>query len=393
MLQLFINGAQVEIPGEFKESKRAITEFLANSPELQEECFEIAIKIDCFNKEKANVILDAVTSKIDKKTANKFQVVYNELVGNAFEHGCQSDKDTVFVEVYRDEHFIVLLVRNPYEIGFSLEQKIELQKRKISLKPLAKKGRGLILAQENSDELRSSRREVKSIIYYSDKPELAEVIHFPNDDLTLLIPISRWTVDNIVRYRNMVEPFHSSSLIISFKNVYFIDSSGLGGLLNIRGSFWDKRRKGYGFESGLFDNSGTIIKGLHSVVLTHINPSVNAVFNMCVPDIFLIFDTIDQALDSYSPESKSHLFTDQRFVQFLRENERSSDYLLRLNERRGFSKYAWRSPKKINSELERNDSLWFRISKIVKIVIERLLFWKIIQNISEYAKKIFDFFR
>jgi len=110
--------------------------------------------------EAATSLREIVVSKLEQAqypgdVVDSFRVVFVELTRNAFEHGCQRGEDQVYVVVDLDCSNCSLTVANPEGVTIDVDSIIRRQRIVLARNDMRLRGRGLLMVEDLSDELRS----------------------------------------------------------------------------------------------------------------------------------------------------------------------------------------------------------------------------------------------
>jgi anti-sigma regulatory factor (Ser/Thr protein kinase) len=119
---------------------------------------ETSILLD--DSEAATNLLERASNKLAEAeypagVLDSFRVVFMELTRNAFEHGCRQGEDKVNVLVDIDPYNCSLTVMNPPGVVFNVESTMRRQRLALARNDTRPRGRGLLLVEELSDDLKS----------------------------------------------------------------------------------------------------------------------------------------------------------------------------------------------------------------------------------------------
>jgi anti-sigma regulatory factor (Ser/Thr protein kinase) len=130
---------------------------------------ESGIRLD--DAEAASSLLETAVTKLKEgayptRALDSFRVVFIELTRNAFEHGCQKGEDKVYIVVDIGPWNCSLTVVNPPGVVFNVDSIMRRQRIVLARNDMRLRGRGLLLIEDLSDDLRSvqSGNAVKAVV-------------------------------------------------------------------------------------------------------------------------------------------------------------------------------------------------------------------------------------
>jgi len=102
-----------------------------------------------------------------QEAIDAWSLVFNELVNNAFEHGCINIDCTISIQSEVTSSYVTLTISNERMVRFNLEEIIKSQVERLQFNPSERRGRGLIAAFNAADSLTQTSTDdgVKAIIY------------------------------------------------------------------------------------------------------------------------------------------------------------------------------------------------------------------------------------
>jgi len=172
MFDLFLNTAKLITSEDARKSASAIIELIRRSPEWQKDICTLEAKIRRSYVEQAILLSDLTTSKMenihfDSEAITAFKIIFLELIRNAFEHGCKSDKDTVRINIEITKTYVGLSIINPKGRKFNPDDIIETNKSVLKKIPSQLRGRGLLLVKQLSDSLKTIENGIgiKAVVY------------------------------------------------------------------------------------------------------------------------------------------------------------------------------------------------------------------------------------
>ncbi|MBE7535437.1 MAG: ATP-binding protein [Anaerolineales bacterium] len=190
MFDLFLNTAKLITSEDARKSASAILELIRRSPEWQKDICTLEASIKRSYVEQAILLSDLTTTKMenlhfDSEAITAFKVIFLELIRNAFEHGCKSDKDAVKIIIEITKTYVGLSIVNPKGKKFAPDNIIASNKSSLSKNPSLLRGRGLLLVKQLSDTLTTIENGagIKAVVY-SDR------IQFDSDVFEGLIVIT-----------------------------------------------------------------------------------------------------------------------------------------------------------------------------------------------------------
>ena len=168
--------------------------------------------------------------------------VLNELVSNAFEHGCRGcgELEVIFsLRFQRSNKDLIIRVNSPGS-GFSLSNVL----KRGSLDSIqGERGRGLLFVNSISSQLTASTdgRIIEAIVLKDRQPHSLTIVpdglsHGFNSTIIVEIHEERLDSHNSIELKDyLLELLDSRTniLILDLKEVWFVDSSGLGALLRV----------------------------------------------------------------------------------------------------------------------------------------------------------------
>lgn len=174
MFEILLNAVKIITSKDFRESASSLLNSVKNSPEWQKNTIDLDASVSTSQKEKAVFISDLVIEKcpwLSTEAANAFRVCYHELTRNAFEHGSRSEKDYVKLKIeIASFSYISLTVINPKQRKFDPLRLIESNITALRNNPAQKRGRGLILVSEVSDQFKSVNKGAGiNVVIYSKR--------------------------------------------------------------------------------------------------------------------------------------------------------------------------------------------------------------------------------
>lgn len=190
MFDLFLNTAKLVTSEDARKSASAILELIRRSPEWQKDICTLEASIKRSYVEQAILLSDLTTTKMenlhfDSEAITAFKVIFLELIRNAFEHGCKSDKDTVKIIIEITKTYVGLSIVNPKGKKFNPDNIIASNKLSLSKSPSLLRGRGLLLVKQLSDTLTTIENGTGiKVVVYSDR------IQFDSDVFEGLIVIT-----------------------------------------------------------------------------------------------------------------------------------------------------------------------------------------------------------
>jgi anti-sigma regulatory factor (Ser/Thr protein kinase) len=172
MFDLFINTAKFITSEDARKSASTLIDMVRRSPEWQKDICTLVAHINRVYVEQAILLSDLTTSKMEKMNfasegITAFKVIFLELIRNAFEHGCKSDKDVVKITIEITSTFVGLRVVNPKGSKFNLKAAIETNESLLAKNLSILRGRGLILVKQLADSLKmvEDGRGIKAVVY------------------------------------------------------------------------------------------------------------------------------------------------------------------------------------------------------------------------------------
>lgn len=172
MFDLFLNTAKFFTSEDARKSASALIEMIRRSPEWQKDICTLDATIKRSHEEQAILLSDLTSSKMQNlhfpsEAVTAFKAIFLELIRNAFEHGCKSDKDAVKITIEITKTFVGLSIVNPKGRTFNIAEAIDTNKSILAKKPSTLRGRGLLLVKQLADSLKTieSGNGVKAVIY------------------------------------------------------------------------------------------------------------------------------------------------------------------------------------------------------------------------------------
>lgn len=172
MFDLFLNTAKFFTSEDARKSASALIEMIRRSPEWQKDICTLDAHIQKSYDEQAMLLSDLTTSKMQNmdfasEAVTAFKSIFLELIRNAFEHGCKSEKDSVSITIEITQTFVSLKIVNPKRRKFNLKTAIETNKSVLTKNLSVLRGRGLILVKELADSLKmvEDGSGVKAVVY------------------------------------------------------------------------------------------------------------------------------------------------------------------------------------------------------------------------------------
>lgn len=166
-----------------------------------------------------------------------FKTAYAELVGNAFEHGWQRDKDEVGIIIDVTQAYVALTVLNPKGRKFDIEVAMDKNRGLLATTPTQRRGRGLLLVSELADTLAStSKNEGIKVVFYRDRVdfkietkqeedlaiiEIVDGLFNPSFRRRLLITASKYLQYNLILdFRHWVTSTIAHFVILELDELY-----------------------------------------------------------------------------------------------------------------------------------------------------------------------------
>ena len=172
MFDLFLNTAKLITSEDTRKTASAIIDIIRRSPEWQKDICLLEASIKKNYMEQAILLSDLTVTKMeninfDEEAVTAFKVIYLELIRNAFEHGCESDKDAVRIIIEITETYVGLSIINPKRRKFDVKTIIEKNKSMLVDNTALLRGRGLLFVMQLAYALEMIENGVgiKAVIY------------------------------------------------------------------------------------------------------------------------------------------------------------------------------------------------------------------------------------
>ena len=190
MIEVILNAIKVITSEDARKSAASLLNAIVRSPEWQKDvCFLVA-KVSPIYREQCVLLADITAKKMSnlgypENKISAFKNSFNELVRNAFEHGCKSGVDKVTINLDIAESYVSLAVTNPRR-KFDPLTIVRRNKEQLEQNPYHMRGRGLIIIAQNADSFEpfNKGRGVK-VVFYKYAAEF--IVHtFGDKDLNVI---------------------------------------------------------------------------------------------------------------------------------------------------------------------------------------------------------------
>lgn len=140
--------------------------------EKTEELDIVEVSVEVQQREKAYLVRDRAINFMTSRgyptdVISDFDTCFQELITNAFEHGCSSIYQKVYISIEVTNAYVTIQVKNPKNVEFDLDVTLNQQLHLIKSNPYSRRGRGLITVYNLSDSLQSTADNcgLKAAIY------------------------------------------------------------------------------------------------------------------------------------------------------------------------------------------------------------------------------------
>jgi len=170
MIDLILKAAKLAFSEDGRKSASAIIDLIRHSPEWRKDLCALSTKIGYSRQEYAAILAGLAVSKLVNleypiEAVRAFRTCYNELVSNAFGHGC-GKREHIKVTIDIASALVAATVENARGRNFNVFERLESKRAELDNNPRSLRGRGLILISDLSDELQYlPPRGVKAVIY------------------------------------------------------------------------------------------------------------------------------------------------------------------------------------------------------------------------------------
>jgi anti-sigma regulatory factor (Ser/Thr protein kinase) len=189
VFELFLNAARLAASDDVRESVSSILELIRRMPEWEKDICTLQANIAQSYSEQASLLSGLTSSKMKKlsypnEAIEAFDVVFSELVTNAFEHGCTTKKDRIKLIIDITGEYIALTVINPKRRSVNLDFILAKNRSLLADNPYLQRGRGLMIVADLADTLEEtvSGDGIKAVIYPRRVSFEVDVI----EDLTII---------------------------------------------------------------------------------------------------------------------------------------------------------------------------------------------------------------
>lgn len=172
MYELILNAIKIATSKDTRESASSLIQLAKRSPEWKKDICTIEAKIRKSDREQATLLAELVESKLSNlgyrnATIDDFEVVFDELTSNSFEHGCKVSRSVIQLIIDVSGTYVALTVLNPSRSRFDFDKAIEKAGTKIKRDSLALRGEGLRMVADLADTLEAARENngVKAVLY------------------------------------------------------------------------------------------------------------------------------------------------------------------------------------------------------------------------------------
>lgn len=189
MYELIINAIKIATSRDARESASSLIQLAKRSPEWKKDICTIEAKIRKSDREQATLLAELVESKLSNlgyrnATIDDFEVVFDELTSNGFEHGCKVSRSVIQLVIDVSGTYVALTVLNPSRSKFDFDKAIKKAGTNVKRDSLALRGEGLRLVTELADTFEAARENngAKAVLYRG-RVVLKTILH---DDVAII---------------------------------------------------------------------------------------------------------------------------------------------------------------------------------------------------------------
>ncbi|MGB7985014.1 MAG: ATP-binding protein [Terracidiphilus sp.] len=227
MIDVLLNTAKFAASDDARKSVLAVVDWIKSSPEWKKDVCSLKAKVERTHKEHAVLLADLSTEKIEQldytqEGIRAFRSCFNELVTNAFEHGCKLG-GTIAIDIEISRSYASFSVENSRGIRFDFQKSFRDTFQALTIQPRRKRGRGLALVNNLADSLEVLPPSGIKAVIYRDRFSSDQFSYNGISIITILSGIDNPSLNRRMN-QQVLAALQSSDTILDLTRFYSIDT-------------------------------------------------------------------------------------------------------------------------------------------------------------------------
>lgn len=218
MFELVLNALKFAVSADARNAAASIVDAIKGSPQWDTDNWSLEARIDQSAKENSEILRSLIEEKLKlnnfcDNAIFAFRLCFQELIKNAFEHGCSEIAPVVVIKLQITGSFIQFTIENEGGLAVDLEKILAEKRTLLDEDKTQERGRGLLIVDKLADGLKI-RGASATVAIYADRVEI-DVIHI-KDMVVLNVKGGHFNPSLNRRFSETASKYYGRPMLINF---------------------------------------------------------------------------------------------------------------------------------------------------------------------------------